>query len=118
MNDPGDVRRRYLRFAEHECRGYSALYDELATAIAVDDGMVPSRCGHLFADVLAEASKQRPVVWLSNEAPGVIPEITALAPERDGPQRFLRGRTRFTDGRREDELLGLAHPHGAELTWL
>jgi hypothetical protein len=70
-----------------------------------------------FADVLAEASKRRPIVWVSNEAPGVIAEITALAPERDGSHRFLLGRTRFMDGR-EDELLGVAHPHGTELTWL
>jgi hypothetical protein len=72
-----------------------------------------------FADALAEASKRRPIVWLSNEAPGVIPELTALAPARDdGRQQFLLGRTRFVDGRRQDELLGVAHPHGAELTWL
>jgi hypothetical protein len=69
-----------------------------------------------FADVLAAASKRRDVVWISNEAPGVIPEITALAP----PLRehcFLLGRTRFSNGRRQDECLALAHPHGAELTW-
>jgi hypothetical protein len=72
-----------------------------------------------FADTLAEASKRRPIVWLSNEAPGVIRELTALAPERsDHHHQFLLGRTRFVDGRRQDELLAVAHPHGAELTWL
>jgi hypothetical protein len=70
-----------------------------------------------FADVLADASKRRDIVWLSNEAPGVIREMTALAPSlRD--LRFLLGCTRFANGRRRDELLALAHPHGAELTWL
>ena len=69
-----------------------------------------------FAAVLADASRRRSVVWLSNEAPGVVPEITALAPPI-GELRFLLGRTRFTDGQRHDELLALAHPHGAELTW-
>jgi hypothetical protein len=70
-----------------------------------------------FADTLAEASTRRPVVWLSNEAPGVVREMPASAPAANG-QRFLLGRTRFTDGRRQDELLAVAHPHGAELTWL
>ncbi len=78
-----------------------------------------------FVDGLADESSRRDVLWLSNEAPGVIPEITALAPGRLGggstqvaDLRFLLGRTRFTNGRRRDELLALAHPHGAELAWL
>lgn len=70
-----------------------------------------------FAEVLAKASKRRDIVWLSNEASGIVREVTALAPGL-GELRFLLGRTRFTGGRRRDELLALAHPHGAELTWL
>jgi hypothetical protein len=69
-----------------------------------------------FAGVLAEASKRRPIVWVSNEAYGIVREITALAPQQREHQ-FLLGRTRFTDGRRRDELLALAHPHGAALSW-
>ena len=70
-----------------------------------------------FADILADVSRRRDVVWLSNEGPGVIREVTALAPSLS-ELRFLLGRTRFTNGRRQDELLALAHPHGADLTWL
>jgi hypothetical protein len=70
-----------------------------------------------FADALAEASRARRIVWVSNEGPGVVPEVTALAPPL-GDHRFLLGRTRFESGRRQDELLAFAHPHGAELTWL
>jgi hypothetical protein len=70
-----------------------------------------------FADVLANGSRRRDIVWLSNEAHGIVPEVTALAPPPSTFQ-FLLGRTRFTNGRRRDELLALAHPHGAELTWL
>ncbi len=76
----------------------------------------PGRRG-AFAEVLAAASKRRDVVWVSNEAPGVVPEIAALGPPLV-TGRFLLGRTRFAKGRRRDELLALAHPHGAELTWL
>src|SRR5213592_2748122 len=70
-----------------------------------------------FADALADASKQRDIVWLSNEAPGVIREAAAIAPPLS-ELRFLLGRTLFTNGRRRDEVLALAHPHGAELKWL
>ena len=70
-----------------------------------------------FAEVLADTSKRRDVVWLANEASGVIPEMTALAPSLSS-LRFLLGRTRFTNGQRHDDLLALAHPHGAELAWL
>jgi hypothetical protein len=70
-----------------------------------------------FAEVLATASKRRDIVWLSNEASGIVREVTARAPGL-GELRFLLGRTRFTGGQRRDELLALAHPHGAELTWL
>jgi hypothetical protein len=69
-----------------------------------------------FAERLAAASLQRDVVWLSNEAPGVVPEITALAPG-PGERSFLLGRTRFTHGARRDEILARAHPHGATLDW-
>ena len=70
-----------------------------------------------FAAVLADASRRRDVVWVSNEGPGIVREVTALAPPL-GELRFLLGRTRFANGRRQDELLALSHPHGAELTWL
>ena len=70
-----------------------------------------------FADVLAAASAVRDVVWISNEAAGIVPEVTALAPG-PGELRFHLGRTRFTRGTRQDELLALAHPHGRELIWL
>ena len=70
-----------------------------------------------FADVLAEASGRRDLVWVSNEAPGITLDLPPLAPPRSGLS-FLLGRTRFSKGRREDERLALAHPHGAELLWL
>jgi hypothetical protein len=72
----------------------------------------------LFAGVLAEVAKRRPVVWLSNEAHGVVSEIAALAPPPTDELRFLLGRTRFTEAGRHHELLALSHPHGGRLTWL
>jgi hypothetical protein len=69
-----------------------------------------------FADVLSETSKRREVVWLSNEALGIVPEMTVSRPATS-ELRFALGRTRFANGHRRDELLALAHPHGAELAW-
>ena len=70
-----------------------------------------------FAAALATASRRRDIVWISNEAGTVVPEITALAPPTE-PRQFLLGRTRFVQGQRTDELLAVGHPHGADLQWL
>ena len=78
------------------------------------------RAGDLVEDLpalLAEASSRRDVVWVSNEGAGIIGELAILVPP-PSELRFLLGRTRFTNGERHDELLGIAHPHGAALTWL
>lgn len=70
-----------------------------------------------FAGLLADASKDREIAWLSNEPPGVISEVAALAPPQS-ELRYLLSRTLFTNGQRRDELLAHAHPHGVDLTWL
>lgn len=70
-----------------------------------------------FAEILANASASRPITWISNEARTVVPEITALANQPRSPA-FLLGRTTFNNRQRMDELLALAHFHGAELEWL
>jgi hypothetical protein len=69
-----------------------------------------------FTGVLADVSRRRDIIWLANEAAGVVAELAA--PKPSGSLRFLVGRTHFTHGQRRSELLALAHPHGAELVWL
>jgi len=70
-----------------------------------------------FTKVLAETSMRRKLVWISNEGPGVVARIAGRAP---GTRElsFLVGRTTFSGGAGDDELLALAHPHGHEMTWL
>ncbi len=70
-----------------------------------------------LARILNGESHQRDVVWISNEGYGVIPELAAIAP-KDTERAFLLGKTVLSRGHRVDSLLALAHPHGAELTWL
>lgn len=69
-----------------------------------------------FADILARTSKRRDIVWIANEAPGVTPELTALAPSPSS-FRFLVGRTRFANGQRRDDLIALARSHGSDVAW-
>ena len=70
-----------------------------------------------LARILTEESHERDVMWISNEGYGVIPELAQLAPK--GVERaFLLGKTVLRRGHRVDSLVALAHPHGAELTWL
>ena len=70
-----------------------------------------------FAEVLAEASTRRDIVWLSNEAVGIVHEVTAPEPT-PSDLRFVLARTRFTNRQRRGEILALSHPHGGELRWL
>lgn len=70
-----------------------------------------------FTAVLARESERRPIVWISNEGPGAIPLLDALAPDRD-QLRFRVGRGWWQDGQVEHELLALAHHHGWDLEWL
>lgn len=58
-----------------------------------------------FRAELAALAAQRPVVWVSNEGPGVVVDV----PVPDGPVPFVLAR----DG----VPLAYTHPHGLELDW-
>ena len=70
-----------------------------------------------FENILAERSMAREVVWISNEGAGVVAGFAARGPVIGRPS-FRVGRTTFSEGVGEDELLALAHPHGLEMTWV
>lgn len=70
-----------------------------------------------FAQVLADASSHREIVWVSNEPLGVLAQMAA-SPAAGGRQQFLVARTTFTRGVARSEVLALVHPHGSEMTWL
>lgn len=71
----------------------------------------------VFSEALADLSLEREVVWISNEAPGLVPRL-APPPVPHGNLRFIVGRTTFTRGTAVDEVLAIAHHHGSEMTWL
>lgn len=70
-----------------------------------------------FAEVLADISQERELVWISNEAPGVVSRLGPTSPP-GAELRYVVGRTTFGRGAPVDEVLGVAHPHGRELSWL
>lgn len=70
-----------------------------------------------FSQVLADLSRAREIIWISNEAPGVVSSLPA-SHSSEARMRFLVGRKTLRGKVEEDELLALVHPHGCEMTWL
>ncbi|MEZ5987575.1 MAG: DUF2332 domain-containing protein [Planctomycetota bacterium] len=70
-----------------------------------------------FVELLAGWGRDRELVHVSSEDPGVIADVEVPPSEVDG-LRVLLVRTRYGRGRPERRLLGVAHAHGAELEWL
>jgi hypothetical protein len=72
-----------------------------------------------FREELAEASRRRPVAWLSGEGPGVVD----LFPDVDAPfdaqrmQASVLGSVIFRDGELDARVLGFVHPHGSWIDW-
>jgi hypothetical protein len=71
----------------------------------------------MFAELLTAESRTRDIVWISNEGPGIVPGLPDLDAQKGG-MRFVLGRARLSGGRRTDQALALAHPHGADLRWV
>jgi hypothetical protein len=68
---------------------------------------------HARSDLTARIRRHRSVVWISNEAPGVIADLTTdLAPpaHATSPAYFIVG----LDG---TTTVGISDPHGAWLNW-
>jgi uncharacterized protein DUF2332 len=78
-------------------------------------GYVSAERRTAFAPVLAGASNDREIVWVSNEAPGVVSK-PAASPPPGVELRFSVACTIFRRGVGADELLALVHPHGSEMT--
>jgi len=71
----------------------------------------------MFAELLTAESRTRDIVWISNEGPGIVPGLPDLGAQKGG-MRFVLGRSRLRGGRRTDQALALAHPHGADVRWV
>ncbi len=78
---------------------------------------VPEERRERFVAVMAQESERRPIVWISNEGPGVIPELDEQAPVRER-LNFRVGRSSWRGGKGDHQLLALAHHHGWDVEWL
>ena len=72
-----------------------------------------------FREQLAEASKTRPVAWISAEGGKVVDLFADIqAPfDAQGAQGAVLGLAMFRDGNTETELLGFAQHHGSWIDW-
>lgn len=72
-----------------------------------------------FRRALADASRARPIAWISAESSGVVEDIPSdEAPiDADGVEASVLGLVTFVDGAAEAELLGYVHPHGSSIDW-
>jgi hypothetical protein len=71
-----------------------------------------------FAAELARAGRERPVVWVSGEAPNVVPAFAAVTAPTVDIEASILGAIVY-DGEREDATqLAFVHPHGAWIDWI
>lgn len=70
-----------------------------------------------FSRIISEFSRHRDIVWISNEGARGSPHISSQAPP-PAPLQFLVGRSIAHDGIQTANILGFAHPHGADLEWV
>lgn len=72
-----------------------------------------------FDAVLAAASKDRPIAWISAEANGIVPGVADQpAPPVSGPDGSVLTAITYGDGQRHQaRVLAHVHPHGRWLWW-
>ena len=72
-----------------------------------------------FAAQLADASRDRPVVWISGEGPGVVSAFAHLEfPEYEGIEQNVLGAIQYEGGDARATALAFVHPHGASIDWI
>lgn len=72
-----------------------------------------------FHEVLAAASRTRPIAWVSADGAGVVEALGEISPPADANRTdaSLLGLVTFVDGQATPELLGFVQPHGAWIDW-
>jgi hypothetical protein len=73
-----------------------------------------------FAAQLAAAGRDRPVVWISGEGPGIVSAFADRKPppELDDIEPSLLGAIRYDGDSIEATALAWVHPHGAAIDWI
>jgi hypothetical protein len=73
-----------------------------------------------FAARLAAAGRERPIVWISGEGPGVVRAFAdeRLPPDLDDIEPSILGAIRYDGNTIETTALAFVHPHGAAIDWI
>ncbi len=72
-----------------------------------------------FAAQLAKAGRDRTIVWISGEGPGIVPEFADVkVPEVEGIEPNLLGAIVYDGNRKYATPLAFVHPHGASIDWI
>jgi hypothetical protein len=81
-------------------------------------GYLPPHRRVELGEVLAAASVDRPVVWLSGEGPGVAPLPEIAIDEADDDSPSVLGTVSYRGGRPVGaEAVAVCHPHGRWIDW-
>jgi len=71
-----------------------------------------------FVDILAEAARRRPVIWVSAEAAGTVGAFADVPlPRHEEAVSDVLGLMDFDAGEPTPELLGFVQPHGRWIDW-
>jgi hypothetical protein len=71
-----------------------------------------------FTQGLADASRLRPLAWLSAEGSGTVEAFAEVAlPDHDGTTANILGALLFEGGSPHEHLLGFVHQHGNWIDW-
>jgi hypothetical protein len=85
-------------------------------------GYFPPDDRHAFVDLLTTLGRERPLVWIAGDEPGVVddvvpgPTATTSLPA-DGGERSVLSAVRFDGGALEKTTLAVVQPHGRWLHW-
>jgi hypothetical protein len=71
----------------------------------------------LFDEQLIALGEERPVAWISMDAPGVIERLPGVPSARDGIEPSVLGLTIFDARGPRAQELAFVHPHGNWLAW-
>lgn len=71
-----------------------------------------------FVELLADAGRSRPVVWIAGDGPGVVELVEpGPVPQHDPVDAAVLSAVAFEGSSRRPRLLAFVHPHGLWIDW-
>jgi hypothetical protein len=71
-----------------------------------------------FVELLAQAGRERPVLWIAGDSPGIVELVEpGPLPEHEPAETSVLSAVAFDGGAPRPQLLALVHPHGLWIDW-